>query len=151
MGGDLLSALVQRSKQVADPLAAAYASGNRPFTVLLTRPAVLPTFDRSTRGFSNTDDEVLYRGRARIYPASSGSELDVAGERTSFSSARASIDLYEGPMPRIDDLLEVLATEQSTTTHLAGRTFAVADVEVGGHYGIGYVLTLTGVAPSRRT
>ena len=51
----------------------------------------------------------------------------------------------------MDDLLEVIQDEQSIATHLAGRVFAVGSVEVGGHFGIGYVMALSGVAPSRRT
>ena len=36
-------------RTVADPRAAAYASGNRAFEVRITRPAVLGTFDRATK------------------------------------------------------------------------------------------------------
>lgn len=147
---DLLSALVQRSKQVADPVAAAYASGNRPFRVRLTRPHVVATYSRDLRQFINPDDAPLYLGRARITTAAGGSEMEIGDERMTISAARASIDQYKGPMPRIDDLLEVLSTPQSTQTHLAGRVFKVDSVEVGGHFGIGYVLLLSGVAPSRR-
>lgn len=151
MGTELLSALVQRSKQVADPIAQAYASGNRAFQVRLIRPHVTATFDRDSSTFVNPPDETLYEGPARFWPGGQGVELEIGDERTSFTSARCSINLYDGKPPRVDDLVEVLDTRQSRATHLAGRVFSVSDVEVGGHFSTGYTLTLSGAAPSRRT
>lgn len=148
---DLLSAMVGRSKEVAQPRAAAYASGNRAFQVRITRPHVLGTYDRDLRSFTNPADTVIYEGPARIFTATGGAELDVGDERTVFSVARATIDHYEGEPPRGDDLLEVLVTPQSSQTHIAGRVFSIGSVEVGGHFGIGYALALSGAAPSRRT
>lgn len=147
---DLLSALVGRSKEVADPRAAAYASGNRAFQVRITRPAVLGVYDRDARSFVNPADTLIYEGPARIYTATGGAELDVGDERTVFSVARATIDHYDGDPPKADDLLEVLATPQSTQTHVQDRVFSVGSVEVGGHFGIGYALALSGAAPTRR-
>lgn len=156
----LLAALVQRSKQVADPVAQAYAAGNRPFTVRLMRPATAGTFDRATRDFVNAADQLLYQGPARIWTGGGGMELEIGDERTSFTSARCSLNYFDATTspaealelaPRVDDLLEVLDTPQGAATHLVGRSFTVGDVEVGGHFGTGWVLTLTGAAPSRRT
>lgn len=157
---DLLSALVQRSKQVADPLAQAYAAGNRPFTVRLTRPGTAGTFNRATRDFDNPADQLLYQGPARIWSAAGGVELEIGDERTSFTNARCSLNYFSADTsppearelaPRVDDLLEVLDTPQGVATHLVRRVFTVGDVEVGGHFGTGWVLTLSGAAPSRRT
>lgn len=160
MATDLLSALVQRSKQVADPIATAYASGNRPFHVRVSRPSVIATFDRDTGQLTNPADQVLYEGPARIWTVTGGVEMEIGDERTMFSSARASIDstvrdaqgnTVPVTIPRVDDLFEILPNGQSQATHLSGRAFTVTDIEVGGHYSTGYVLTLSGVAPSRRT
>lgn len=147
---DLLSALVQRSKQVADPIAQAYASGNRPYQVSLSRPGAPPTWDRNTNTMVNPIDEVLYTGPGRFPVGSGPVELEVGGERQTFTSVRCSINPYIGPRPRIDDLLTVLDTPQSQATQMVGRTFTVQGVEVGGHFAIGYQLTLMGVDPSRR-
>lgn len=142
--------MVRRSKAHADPRAASYASGNRAFEVRITRPAVLGTFNRATKAFSNPADQLIYRGPARIYTAVGGAELEVGDERTVFSTATASIDSYSGPPPQSDDLVEVLSTPQSTQTHLAGRVFSIGSVQAGGHFDIGYVLALSSVAASRR-
>ena len=147
---DLLSAMVKASKKVADPLAAAYASGNRPFTVRITRPTTVGSYDRKTNKFINDPDELIYQGPARIYAATGGLELEIGDERTTFTSARASID-GGGQPPRVDDLFAIVDTDQAQATHLVGRVFTVSDVEVGGHFGIGYRLSLSGAAPSRRT
>lgn len=147
---DLLSALVGRSKEVADPRAAAYASGNRAFEVRITRPAVLGTYDRDTRVFANPNDGLIYEGPARIYTAQGGAELDIGDERSVFAVARATIDHYDGPPPVADDLLYVITTPLSTQTHIADRTFSIGSVEVGGHFGIGYAFAISGVSKTRR-
>lgn len=149
--GDLLSALVQRSKQIADPLAAAYASGNRAFTVELSRPGADVTFDRDAKAFLNPADPVLYTGPARIYTITGGMELQIGDEDMVLSSARISIDSYDGPAPQHGDLLTIIDTAQAQNTHAVGRVFQVEDVEIGGHFGIGYTMTTRGVAPSPRT
>lgn len=150
-GPSLLSALVSRSKQVADPLAAAYASGNRPFTVRVTRPGPPSTFDRATGQMDNPADLEVYLGPARISTLSGPVELEIGDERTTMSSARISIDAGGELFPRVDDIVDVVETEQATQTHLVGRSFTVTDVEAGGHFGIGYVLSVMGIAPSRRS
>lgn len=147
---DLLSALVARSKVVADPRAAAYASGNRPYLVRITRPAAQPTFNRNTNTYTDPADTVVYEGRARLYTISGGSEADIGDERVQFSSAQMSIDSRPGVLPRVDDLVVVLSNAQSISNQVVGREFTVNDVEIAGHFDVGILLTLTGAAPSRR-
>lgn len=147
---DLLSAMVGRSKDVAQPLAQAFASGNRPYRVRLERPGDRPSFDRETGTMTNPVDEVIYVGPARIFPVTGPLELEVGDERTTFSSARISIDNFAGD-PRVDDIVTVLDNPQGELGRLVGRQFTVLDVEVGGHFDIGWELTTQGVAPSRRT
>lgn len=147
----LLSAMVAASKKVADPLVASYASGNRVYTVRLTRPGAPSTFDRATGAYTDIPDEVLYTGPGRIWPITGGASVTFEDERSDISSVRVSIDDYDGEPPRLDDVLEVLDTPQAQAAHLAGRVYEVSDVEVGGHYGYGWHLTGTGIAPSRRT
>lgn len=147
---DLLSAMIARSKQAADPIASSYASGNRPFHVRVTRPNVNPSYDRATQVFTNPPDQLVYDGPGRLTTASGPVEVSVGDEQTFFSTARLSIDAG-GEIPRRDDLVLVLSDGQSNATHLAGRVFTVQDVEVGGHFGIGYVMSVLGAAPSRST
>jgi len=147
---DLLSALVMGSKKYADPIASSYAAGNRPFTVRITRPGVLPTYDRATKVFTNPADELVYDGPGRLTTASGGGSTVIGDEETQFSTVRLSIN-GGGTAPRRDDLVLVVDDAQSQATHIAGRVFTVLDVEVGGHYGIGFVLSLSGAEPSRRT
>lgn len=151
MAGDLLSAMVAASKKVADPIASAYASGNRAYRVKLERPGLLPTFDRDAGAFTNPEDAVLYTGPARIHESNGGSTMDIAGEEMTLTAVTISIDSYTGLGPRIDDLVTVLSNDASIATHLVDRVFTVTGVQVGGHFGIGYVLYTVGVAPSRRT
>ena len=148
---DLLSALVQRSKQVADPRAAAYASGNRPYMVTLVRPGVAATYNRATKAMTNPVDVLLYTGPARFTVLAGPVEVEVGDERTTLSSATISIDAYNGSAPRVDDIVAVLVSAQSTATHMSGRQFTVTGVEAGGHFGIGYIMSALGVAASRRT
>lgn len=157
MAADLLSAMVARSKQAADPIATAYASGNRPFTVTITRPGARSSFDRDAAEFVNPADDIIYSGPARIWTVSGGVDLDIGDERMTLSNARASIDAFTADnapdpalFPRVDDVFTVVTTPQASQTHLVGRVFAVGDVEAGGHFGLGFVMSLTGVAPSRR-
>lgn len=147
---DLLSALVQRSKSASDPIAKAYTSGNRPYQVELTRPAGPITYNRDTQAMVNPADTTLYVGPGRFTTGSGPVELEVGGERQTFTSVRCSINSYDGARPRVDDMLRVLATPLATATELADRVFTVQSVEIGGHFDTGYVLTLLGIDPSRR-
>lgn len=156
MAGDLLSAMVQRSKQIADPRAAAYASGNRAYQVRLSRPGVLGSFDRVTGLWTNPPDTVLYEGPARIYAAHGGIELEIGDERTPFNAAQVTIDYFDPDnspdptkAPQTDDVLEVLDTPLSQATHLAGRSFEVTAVDVGGHYGTGWTMQVLGAGAHR--
>lgn len=148
---DLLSAMVAASKGYAQPIAQSYASGNRPYLVRLTRVGAASYFDRTTKVLVNPPDVTLYTGPARIFPVTGPVELELGDERQTFSSARISIDNYTGSEPRVDDLVEVLDNAQAQLGRLVGRVFTVNDVEAGGHFDIGWELTTTGVAPSRRT
>lgn len=148
---DLLSALVRGSKNYAQPKAASYASGNRPYLVRLTRVGAAAFYDRDTSLLVNPVDTTLYTGPARIFPVTGPVEMEIGDERATLSSARISIDNYTGPEPRVDDLLEVLNNDQSQLARLVGRIFTITDVEVGGHFDIGWELTGTGIAPSRRS
>ena len=148
---DLLSALVRGSKDWAQPIAASYASGNRVYAVRISRPVVLPTYDRDTGVFDNPEDSLVYDGPARIYPLSGGAQLSTGDEITEASSVTISIDSDVELVPRVDDLIEVVEDGQSTETHLAHRVFTVVDVAVGGHFAIGFTLTAVGAAPSRRS
>jgi hypothetical protein len=146
----LLTAIVAASKKVADPMAKSYASGNRILTVRISRPGAAPTFNRTTQRFTNPSDAEIYLGPARIRPATGGAQVEVAGEDTTYTSVAISID-GGGTAPRIDDLVQVIDNAVSRGAHLADRVFTVVDVEVGGHFDIGYALRAVGAEPSRRT
>lgn len=145
----LVSALIKASKAYADPIAAAYASGNRPYTVLITRAAAEPGFDRDTGQFQQSTRGEVYNGPARIYASPGGAELDIGDERTSFNSATITIDNTDGPQPRVGDQIRVQIDAQSEATHIAYHLFDVTGVEVGGHYGVGWTLQTLGVSPGR--
>lgn len=147
---NLLAAMVAASKRVADPIAAGYAEGNRAFQVIITRPGGEPTYDRDTKEFVNPEDPVIYEGPGRLTTGSGPVEVQVGDESLSFTSARLSIN-SGGTIPRKDDLVFIVDDEQSQATHVAERWFAVQDVEVAGHFGVGYVMSVLGVSPSRRT
>lgn len=162
MAGDLLSAMVQRAKAYASPIAQSYASGNRPYRVEIHRPGPPQEYDRTTQQMVNPADILVYRGAAKIGDLGGPIELDIGGERITMASAQISIDYDteidpEDPnaqvrlAPRVDDVVTVLEDEQSLATHIAGRTFTVTAAGAGGHYGIGWVLQALGVSPSRRT
>lgn len=144
-----MSALVQASKAYAEPMARAYAEGNRVYVVTVERPGGPATFDRATGAFVDPPDTVLYTGPARIFPATGGADLDIGDERTPFNAATITINLYDGTPPRVDDVVRVTSTPQSRATHLADRVFEVTGVDVGGHYGTGWTLQTLGAAPSR--
>lgn len=150
---DLLSAIVRASKRLADPRALAFTSGNRPYTVKISRPGEVPTFNRATGVFNNPVDTLIYQGPARISPASEGAQTDFGGEQLTFTAVQISIDDVPAgsPSPRVDDLVEVLTDDLSTSTQIAGRIFTVTGVIVGGHFNIGFQLSATGAEPSRRS
>jgi hypothetical protein len=149
---ELLRALVRRSVRIADVYASAYASSNRLYQVLVTRPGAQPTFNRATATWSNPEDEVLYEGPARVYSVSNGGSLSVGDEPTYYSATRVSIDdLPEGSkMPRRDDLVQVLANAEAEAGGVVGRVFRVDDVELGGLLTAGITMSVSGVAPSRQ-
>lgn len=150
---DLLGAVIRTSRNLAAPVVHSYASGNRPYSVRIERPHTMVEFDRATLTTTNPEDEVIYVGPARFARASGGSTLDIGDERMVMTTVQVSIDDYSGPPPRVDDIITVLPDNAmlAQTTGAVGRAFTVLDVEIGGHYDIGYVLTAQGTAPSRRT
>lgn len=147
---DLLSAMVAGSKEWAEPVAAAYAEGNRRLRVIITRPGTEVSYDRDT-GFTNPDDTEVYDGPARMWPVGWGSTLNAGDEVIEATSARISINEDVDVAPRVDDLVHIFDDAESRKVHVAGRDFTVVGVEVGGHFGIGYHLDLVGAEPSRRT
>lgn len=146
----LLTAMVNASRAYAQPVAKAYASGNRPFTVELRRPGgAEPTYDRVTHQMTNPEDPLLYRGPGRIHLANPDTQIEIGEERTSFISTVISIDTYDGDPPQVDDTVTVVDDAESRATHMAGRVFEVTGVERGGHFDIGWRLNVTGAMPSR--
>jgi hypothetical protein len=155
----LLSAIVGASRDYAKPIAQAYTSGNRPFTVEVRRPGAggEPTFDRATGEFVNPEDPLIYRGPGRIHLSGSDTKIEVGEEETPFTSTVISIDPFTAAtagdvteMPRVDDTVTVVDDEGSRGAHLAGRVFEVTGVERGGHFDIGWRLAVLGAMPSRR-
>lgn len=145
---DLTSALVASSKQWAQPIAAAYASGNRVYHVLVTRPGDPGTFDRNTGQWVGRTTTTVYDGQARIWVDEGTGLREEGDEQIPFNDIRLSID-HSDPMPRVDDALHVVDDAQSASTQLAGRDFEITGVEIGGHFDTGVTLSATGAAPSR--
>lgn len=146
----LLSAIVRSSRDYAKPIAQAYASGNRPFTIEVRRPAGgMPTYDRTTNTMTNPEDPLLYRGPGRIHLSSPDTRIEVGEEDTSFISTMISIDTYDGEPPQVDDTVTVVGSADAADAHLTGRVFEVTGVERGGHFDIGWRLDVQGAMPSR--
>lgn len=150
MASDLLRAVVRRSVRAATGYAVRYTSANRTYQVRVTRPAAQPTFSRSTATWSNPADEEIYVGPAHVFSVGSGGQLSVGDEPTYYSATRVSLDRYTGKQPRRDDLVLIVDDETSRGTGVAGRTFRVDDVELGGLIDTGVVLSVSGAAPSRQ-
>lgn len=152
---DLASAIVRSSRAYAQPIAAAYASGNRHFLVELRRPSGgKPFYDRDTGLLVNPEDPLLYRGPARIHLGGPDVEIEVVDEGTSMLSTVISIDPTDSedraPSPRADDSVTIIDNADSQAAHLAGRVFEVTGVERGGHFDIGWRLHVLGAMPSRQ-
>lgn len=155
----LLSAIVGASRDYAKPIAQAYASGNRPFTVEVRRPGGggEPTYDRATKQMTNPPDPLIYRGPARIHLAAPDAEIQVGEESVPFVATTISIDnlsaaTSEDPTdaPLVRDTVVVVDDAESRGAHLAGRTFEVTSVERGGHFEIGWRLGVLGAMPTSR-
>lgn len=147
---DLLSALIRGSKAWANPIAEAYASGNRDVAITIVRPAGLPVFDRVTGGYTETQDTTIFTGLARIWPVQGSAQVTVGEDVQDISQVKISVDNYDGTHPRLEDLVIVGATPEADDANVSRRVFTIADVEVGGYFNTGWTFTGTGVAESRR-
>lgn len=145
---DLGAAIARRARLLAAPQAAAYAAGNRIFTVTVTRPAGPPTFNRATASTEILPGAQIYAGAARIRPVATDGPIDILDELTYLTRAVISIDgSDETVRPREDDVVEVTAAPAELAA-VVGRVFRVVGVNFGGHFPVGWLLTCTGVDPS---
>lgn len=145
---DLTSALVAASKSYAEPIASAYAAGNRAYHVRITRPGDPGVFDRNTGRWVGRTVDLVYDGPARIWVDGGTGLREEGDEQIPFNDIRLSINQGDR-LPRVDDDLHVVDDAQSEGTQLAGRDFEITGVEIGGHFATGVTLSATGAAPSR--
>lgn len=163
---DLVSAIARGSRVFAEPIAQAFASGNRTWLVELRRPSGQPDFNRDEGAFVKRTAETYYRGPARIFP-SAETTREVGDEDVPFNVARATVDFFTPQVldeddvvvsgnsahpdwqPRADDILVVMPDPQSAQDHLDDRVFEITGVNVGGYIATGWSLELVSAAPSR--
>lgn len=144
----LAGALARRARDLAAPTAEAYASGNRVYTVTITRPAGRATFNRLTAGFTLGGALAVYTGGARLTPIATSGPIDILDESTYLTQVQLSIDPVTTLPPRVDDVAEITAVPAGAPD-ITGRVFRITGVTTGGHLDIGWVLTCVGIDPSR--
>lgn len=141
----LLSGLIARSTVAVRPLAQAYAEGNMIAMVKVTRPTA-PVFDRDTGGLAAMGaDSVRYEGKARVYSVTGPVQYALGDEPTFYSSTFVSIPIT-APIPRVDDVVEILSHPDP---NIVGRSFRVQDVEAGGQIPVVHRMQVVGIQASR--
>lgn len=129
-----------------------YARFNMRNTVRITRPTT-PVFDPLTGVLIRSGDELIYEGIARIYTVQGPMTYSLGDEPQRYSSTYVSIPVTDElgaplPLPRIEDVIEVLIAPGDTT--LEGRTFQVQDVEAGGQWMAVRRLQVAGIQASKQ-
>lgn len=136
----------QRSLTYAQDRAQAYAEAVMNARVSITRPASA-TYDEVTREYTKPTSSPVYTGPAGLTIAGGPITMAIGDEPTYYSSLTAYVPHQLEILPRIDDVITVLAAPD---VDLVGRSFRITDVPVGGRVTTSMSLSAVGIAPSRQ-
>lgn len=151
MSNDLIAAIAKRNQALAQPQAAVYADANRLFCVLIVRPQPEPSFNRGAGAFVPQVPQQVYEGPARITPVDPGAQTDIGDGPVYWSNVTVSIGLGAQLDPMIDDLITITADSAGNLARIGDKQFRTVGVALGGHMATGFLLTGSGVVPSRNT
>jgi hypothetical protein len=141
-----LSAIINRSMRIAQPLAQAVSEAAMMVQLRITRPGE-DTYDRTTKIFTNPSDPVIYEGPGHVSDVAAGEEYNLAGEPLATTTATGQVPLSAGRI-FVGDVVQLLGTPAGYTS---GRFFRVTGVDVGGAIPSQQTLQLQGQAPSPQT
>ena len=141
-----VSAIIQRSLGIAQPIAQAVAEAQMNSTVRIRRP-LDNTYDRTGHVFVNPDDPIVYEGKAHISDVSGGQTYNLSGEAVPTTIATCQVPLSASRI-FYNDTVEVTA---SPLPAAQSRLFRVSSVDVGGAIPSQQTLTIEGQAPSKQT
>lgn len=156
MSQALAAAVARRSMTFATRAARASAAGSMNSLVVITRPSdqTEGDYDLVTREYTPGEAAVIYDDEdtpgagaiAGITVAQGPLQMDLGDEPQYYSSLTVYIPSPVPSVPRINDLVHVIASPDQP---IIGRWFRVMDVPVGGRIDASFELQCQGIAPSR--
>lgn len=89
-----------------------------------------PEFNSTTGVYTANAVTQIYEGKARIWYAGGGSAIAIGEGDIVLTPTYVSIPFESDPIPRVDDVIEVM---DSADPDLVGRTFRIMSVDSGSY------------------